>query len=77
MFGLWPTCVFFNTIVVLSNEVGFEGQNGWQALAFFEAGLQAIIAIFYIVMLVASAKGVHRWRKSRKGHASTEEQEMA
>ncbi|PSN63754.1 hypothetical protein BS50DRAFT_88067 [Corynespora cassiicola Philippines] len=65
-FGLYPVACFFNIITVYSNEYPFDGRESWYALGYAEAAFQAILALFYLALMVVSAIAVHRWRKLKR-----------
>lgn len=66
MFGLYFNACFWNSLIVASNENGFDNLTTWYNLTYVEAGFEATLALCYASMTVYSCIAVHRWRKEKK-----------
>ena len=67
MLGLYVAVAFINILITYSNERGFEVKEGWQKVAYVEAGFQGVLGLCYAGMLGASCVAVSVWKKNRRG----------
>ncbi|CAI6333782.1 unnamed protein product [Periconia digitata] len=65
--ALWLFCAVINSLITYSGETiyfaNMDYRDRWDAMCFAETGLQAAIAVMYMVMMGFAAKAVHVWRK--------------
>ncbi|KAH7072507.1 hypothetical protein FB567DRAFT_633394 [Paraphoma chrysanthemicola] len=66
MLGPYATVCWLNPMIAMSNEVGFPNMEKWEQIMWAETGMQALLALMWIEMMIASCVAVHKWRKGRK-----------
>lgn len=66
LFGVWVAGASVNALSVYSNEYFFVESDKWEKFGYAEVGLQAVLAVCYLVMVGFAAKGVVAMRRAKR-----------